>query len=1667
MTIEQKNLFEKLSNDRRNIAKALNAPSVSGFKKSVVDKYSDQAHFIYELLQNADDVGATSVSFELEEERLICKHNGTRHFTVCDVADEGDPSKLGDLNAITSIGNSSKTTEQKIGKFGVGFKAVFQYTDNPIIYDPIFKFRINELIVPVQIENDFPGRNENETVFEFPFNLPNKPKEECYEEISYKLRHLDYPVLFLRNLRNVRFTDKNGSGFYAKEIDEEIKFDNTTAQKLRINNYDNGKEKVERLWLFTRLNEQKLTYSVGFFLDTKKIQKKNKKTGEEITTLQDVLRSKEVPAFCYFSTQMTTNLGFIIHAPFLLNDSREGIKSGEKHNHEQIENLSNLAADSFEYLKQINSDFINKDIFSLIPYKRDELYGDNKNKLSLVPFYDNILEKFSTEELLPTEKGFTKAEFSYIAYNKNLTKLFSNEILGELFNVKKAQWAFPFLSLDSLEDDNEDLYDYLGNLTRRAHLYNFDEEQYEIEYEDNYYDNNFVKYNEIFSKISSDFIEKQSIEWLAKFYGHIVEVKAYSDWLKDVPIFLDSEGKAAAAFDRENLQSLFLPSKKVTGYRTINSELLSKQQTKKLIELYGLREPSFKDEIYQVILPELHGEINNYDDKFKKIFAYYLECNREESSELIEKLNENNWILSVNSDTDLYAAKNLYMKNETLEKLFSGIKNINFIDFEYYKNLISNDDKEELADFFKKLGVKQNLQFIESKLDYSDVVYEEKYKEYKGLSVPYSTEGHRFTEKNIEYLGEILTSIKKNNDKEKSVLLWKELVKLVSSNNTNSWKELTYTECFNLECHYKYYSYYTKSYAGRGEIWLKNKDWLFNKEGEIKKSDNLFIEDLSSEYDTTSKYGKLLVTFLSLKQNPDTEFLNSLPEEERKDYLKLKKFKDAGYSDDEIEEALAYLNAKRNNKIQYEGSNYQGRAEGSENYGSSSSFGGSTNRTNLPEDSKTNKEDESNDVKMPVFSDIKKAIRKHLSEKSTQKENRLDISESDYSQRDDIEDFDDSDDYSPKPIDFQKKIDRAKNKTINEIMQFEREQQLQNIVNNSTKYSYEWFKALLELEINNSRDSYSQSREVSICFTKVEREVGTEHTLILKQPNKAIPQYMEELTDITLKLFINGETKNLTIDAINVHSYNLKAKLKANTDLDKIDFSQVQEAHIEAVSPVFLLDELRKSFEQLNFDSKKNLKDDLCSNIEFIFGPPGTGKTTHIAKDILIPIMKKTNKKILVLTPTNKAADVLVKKVMDFDDNPEWLVRFGVTGDEEIESSPVYKEREYDIKKANKSVVVTTIARFPYDYFIAGNNRYELKELKWDYIIIDEASMIPLVNIIYPLYKKQPEKFIISGDPFQIEPITAVELWKNENIYTLVELNSFTNPTTKPHTYPVELLSTQYRSIPVIGQIYGQLCYGNVLKHSRTKNSGKSFNMKDQMQFNKINVIYFPVSEYESIYKAKSLNHKSPYQIYLAIFIYEFVKYISDNILISDGEKRTLGIIAPYRAQADLIQKLCERESFNKNLDVQVSTIHGFQGDECDIVIDVFNTPEHISGGKGVFLNKKNIINVAVSRARDYLFVVMPDKQTNGKENLTLINRLEKLCQGCGASTYTSKKLEEIMFKNPSYIEENTFSTSHQSVNVYGIPEKKYEVRTEDSAVDIQVHKKIAVIKIKKHETEN
>ena len=124
-------------------------------RMSQVSMYADTAHFVYEILQNADDAGATKVVFEVLEDRLVVEHNG-------------NPFSSDDVKAISYFGKG-KTDITKIGHFGLGFKSVFAYTASPRIHSGNESFEITDLYtlravpLPADLER-------NRTRFVLPFD---------------------------------------------------------------------------------------------------------------------------------------------------------------------------------------------------------------------------------------------------------------------------------------------------------------------------------------------------------------------------------------------------------------------------------------------------------------------------------------------------------------------------------------------------------------------------------------------------------------------------------------------------------------------------------------------------------------------------------------------------------------------------------------------------------------------------------------------------------------------------------------------------------------------------------------------------------------------------------------------------------------------------------------------------------------------------------------------------------------------------------------------------------------------------------------------------------------------------------------------------------------------------------------------------------------------------------------------------------------------------------------------------------------------------------------------------------------------------------------------------------------------------------------------------------
>ena len=138
-----------------------------GIKGLLTDLYPDNAHFIYELLQNAEDAQATEVRFVLQEDKVEFEHNGDLLFSIEDV------------EAITGLGISTKKDDlTNIGKFGVGFKAVFAYTSTPEIRSGAFNFRIRDLVVPDTDRLGPYALGDKDTRFSFLSTIPKNLQKQ-------------------------------------------------------------------------------------------------------------------------------------------------------------------------------------------------------------------------------------------------------------------------------------------------------------------------------------------------------------------------------------------------------------------------------------------------------------------------------------------------------------------------------------------------------------------------------------------------------------------------------------------------------------------------------------------------------------------------------------------------------------------------------------------------------------------------------------------------------------------------------------------------------------------------------------------------------------------------------------------------------------------------------------------------------------------------------------------------------------------------------------------------------------------------------------------------------------------------------------------------------------------------------------------------------------------------------------------------------------------------------------------------------------------------------------------------------------------------------------------------------------------------------------------------
>jgi len=609
--------------------------------------YSDPSHFIYELLQNADDAGASEIMFRLTSQALSIIHNGKKLFDYNDV------------DSITTVGSSTKKDDvNSIGTFGAGFKSVFAITKKPSIHSGDHHFQIVDLVIPEEIQ---PKNTEKQcTEIILPFNHPDISSDNAYNQISNRLKGLESEsLLFLRNIKEIQWKTESDNGHYVSDIEG-----NRASLIAQVNDEDSAKEFL----LITKdieVDSVELEIVVAYRLDS---------DGKVIPVHDSKL-------FVFFPTNERTGLQFLVHAPYKTTPSRESIPFDDNQNQIITAALSDLVAKSIMGLK--NSDLLSVDILSMLPIDSENnhpLYSSTFHKVKA------ILE---TELLLPTSNGdFTNASNAVLAREKDLTNLLDATDCTLLFSRKS------WLSTEITSDKTRELRDYL---TGELDIPEITMQKFCSEITEGFVETKSDKWIvEFYSSITKNKALYRSI-------GYPKGV------LRQRPIIrLEDDSHICPENNSGELQ-VYLPPEGQTEFKVVKRGIAESEEALEFLESLGLKKPNNISEIKEFIIPKYQGlsvALNEYKEDFQRVFTLWSDADEFPKKEIIALLKQARFVRCIKQDESVTYQKpdDVYFPTDKLKGWFGDNPNddIFFLD----TNIELSKDCRR---FLESLGVRYDL----------------------------------------------------------------------------------------------------------------------------------------------------------------------------------------------------------------------------------------------------------------------------------------------------------------------------------------------------------------------------------------------------------------------------------------------------------------------------------------------------------------------------------------------------------------------------------------------------------------------------------------------------------------------------------------------------------------------------------------------------------------------------------------------------------------------------------------------------------------------------------------------------------------------------------------------------------------------------------------------
>lgn len=499
---------------------------------------------------------------------------------------------------------------------------------------------------------------------------------------------------------------------------------------------------------------------------------------------------------------------------------------------------------------------------------------------------------------------------------------------------------------------------------------------------------------------------------------------------------------------------------------------------------------------------------------------------------------------------------------------------------------------------------------------------------------------------------------------------------------------------------------------------------------------------------------------------------------------------------------------------------------------------------------------------------------------------------------------------------------------------------------------------------------------------------------ILESKEKPIKKALDELSDeleniqsahqkLSSKLeLISTLKKNRSEIEKLVESLNKLREGLKNLTSQKIEISNSVKTNKDKISRYHNFTIITRLLYGLNLENLMREKIELEKNKQEIEGNSLEKQET----------VQQTKEKIKRLKSENNK---LFEETRDLDED---LLKSEIS-EREKKLNNIKEEKEKLLKILNElelnivneaSVIGTTLTK-----------SYSSKEIfnrQYDCVILDEASMAPL-PAVWCATGLAKQKVVIVGDFYQLPPIVKhrvdtsnkskeeiekeekiVEKWLKTDIFQVSGITKKINEGENPPE--LEQLKRQYRMHPDIAKLINLLVYEKKGKQyaldsdETTFRKGEQLLSKNPLQNSHIGIYdTSPISP-----KSYRTDSGSYYNIYQAIIAVELAKEAAKN------GYESIGIISPFRAQVNLIQKIIKDEEIEN---VAADTVHRFQGGQKQIIIFDITTSNKtmLTDDEAEEGDDEKLVNVAFSRAEEKCLLIANVPEVEKKQSTSSLFR--------------------------------------------------------------------------------